>query len=693
MRAFFFLALFVLSVISAISQTVLISPTGAGGFENGPSFTDNGWIVVNGTQANKWFLGTTGTYNVYQGVRGAYISSDASGANNNYSTTSSTTHFYRDISFPAGENDINLSFRYNCRGENNTNDELRVYLCPTTITPVAGTIISSAYQIGAYHNYLGYTTPKNTLIEIDPVFAGQTMRLVFSWKNNSTTSYSPAASVDSISLVSQTSIMTYIFSTSNQASTDTICSCHLNQKILQILIVTGAVSSPAIDATSFTFSTAGSNDAANDLKNARLFFTGNSNLFATTTQLGSTTSNPNGSFVVDGFTQSLDYGNNYFWLSYDLTSSATAGNVVDAECHTVTVGGSSYTPTITSPAGSRTISPFCPPYNDHCFNAISLSPGVPVTASNEYADVSTGLGPFPGDPNNIGEFLCNSSVDNYVYFSFTTVADGDYSITISQPTSCNIGEGLQAAVFAPVTECPATGSWGSPLACTGRIFSTDYTLNLPALSSSTTYYLVVDGWAGDECNFSVTLNNSLLPVELTSYTAHCIDDGVVIQWQTVTEINNDFFTIEKSNDLSQWVTLAVISGAGNSSTPATYGYVDDLHSGNSYYRLSQTDFDGNSELFSTVSVQCVSEYFLATIVLYNVTKDEIQIRLTVAENENALLQITGCSGQVVYSQDKQLSAGENDFTIGANNLNQGCYVVCIATSTKISKPQKLIIAR
>src|SRR5262245_28227696 len=87
--------------------TTLISPTGDGGLETGADFPTNGWTVVNGTN-NRWFVGSAAVPS--DGTNSAFTGSSSSSWTGE--TFSNVNHFYRDISFPAGEGVINLSFKY-----------------------------------------------------------------------------------------------------------------------------------------------------------------------------------------------------------------------------------------------------------------------------------------------------------------------------------------------------------------------------------------------------------------------------------------------------------------------------------------------------------------------------------------------------------------------------------------------------
>ncbi|MFZ1617182.1 MAG: BNR-repeat neuraminidase N-terminal domain-containing protein [Flavobacteriales bacterium] len=108
-----------------------------------------------------------------------------------------------------------------------------------------------------------------------------------------------------------------------------------------------------LSLTSLTFNTNGTTTPATDITNAKVWYTGTSSTFATTTQFGSTVATPSGSHIVAG-SQVLAEGTNYFWLTYDVPNSAKVNNLVDAECTSVNVGGAQ-APSVTAPAGTRII--------------------------------------------------------------------------------------------------------------------------------------------------------------------------------------------------------------------------------------------------------------------------------------------------------------------------------------------------
>jgi len=152
-----------------------------------------------------------------------------------------------------------------------------------------------------------------------------------------------------------------------------------------------------------------------------------------------------------------------------------------------------------------------------------------------------------------------------------------------------------------------------------------------------------------------------------------------LNWETATEINNDYFTIEKSNDAINWKSIGEIKGAGNSSQSINYSYRDyKLLSGISYYRLKQIDFDGQYT-YSQVEVidlnrpnnfvniypnpaskQIVvegSEEEISTIKIYNVLSKELsdQAVITKENDQRIIINLENFSPGLYYIKTKTVT--------------------------------------
>ena len=162
------------------------------------NFASNTFTFVNGTQTNKWAYGSAAG-NVANAI---YVSNDG-GTTNAYTITSlSVVHAYRDIIIPSGATLAQFSFQWKANGESSY-DYLRVWLVPTSFTPTAGTQTtagSGRIQVGAnFNQQTTWQTYSNSALNVS-TFAGQTMRLVFEWRNDGSGGSQPPAAVDNISL-------------------------------------------------------------------------------------------------------------------------------------------------------------------------------------------------------------------------------------------------------------------------------------------------------------------------------------------------------------------------------------------------------------------------------------------------------------------------------------------------------------
>jgi len=139
-----------------------------------------------------------------------------------------------------------------------------------------------------------------------------------------------------------------------QSSTATVSANATNQQIIRANVMTsGSLSNTTIN--SLTFNTNGTTDVS-DIVAARVYYTGSSSTFSTTTQYGSTITSfgAKGSFTVSQ-NLSVASGNHYFWLVYDVGANLNIGDHFDAQCTSVSVNNTSRTPSITDPAGYRSV--------------------------------------------------------------------------------------------------------------------------------------------------------------------------------------------------------------------------------------------------------------------------------------------------------------------------------------------------
>ncbi|MCV9386409.1 T9SS type A sorting domain-containing protein [Reichenbachiella ulvae] len=188
---------------------------------------------------------------------------------------------------------------------------------------------------------------------------------------------------------------------------------------------------------------------------------------------------------------------------------------------------------------------------------------------------------------------------------------------------------------------------------------------------------------------------SALPVELISFTANLLEDAVEIKWSTASEIDNDYFVIERSTDGKIYEALGEVTGFGTTNERQDYSFIDDRpYFGISYYRLVQYDFDGTESIFGPLSIN--NDQFKEGIDLNLYpnpsTSGEFNLKIN-SGDENSLIQLViyDMSGQMIYSNQYSAQLGTQIIPININNQSgPGIYHVKVSQGYN-QVIQKLVI--
>lgn len=179
-----------------------------------------------------------------------------------------------------------------------------------------------------------------------------------------------------------------------------------------------------------------------------------------------------------------------------------------------------------------------------------------------------------------------------------------------------------------------------------------------------------------------------LPIKLMYFDADANDNGVNLSWATANEVNNDFFTIEKSTDGVNFKMVSTKNGAGNSTSNIYYSDKD-VHpeSGYSYYRLKQTDYDGHysySEI-KTVKYGKSSEHEPEKLEIKSLAPNPFteNFKLTFIMNTASVVDfmLISSTGQVVSQEKIQAEEGMNTYEYRSQgNLDKGIYYVTVTSN-------------
>ena len=178
--------------------------------------------------------------------------------------------------------------------------------------------------------------------------------------------------------------------------------------------------------------------------------------------------------------------------------------------------------------------------------------------------------------------------------------------------------------------------------------------------------------------------NTAPPIQLMMFTATPNGDNVDVEWTTGGELDNDFFTVERSKDGDQWQIVEIIQGNGTSFTTILYGIKDhDPLPGTSFYRIKQTDFNGNGTYSPVVEVVRQGS---ANISVYpNPAQSLVSVE---AENIEAMdIELHNAAGQSIPIA---ITRDQGKAWIALNTLPVGTYILTFQQGD-LRMTEKLII--
>lgn len=164
-------------------------------------------------------------------------------------------------------------------------------------------------------------------------------------------------------------------------------------------------------------------------------------------------------------------------------------------------------------------------------------------------------------------------------------------------------------------------------------------------------------------------SEAVLGVKLVSFAAEQQNSKVKLNWTTATETNNSFFTIERTTNGTDWNEIKKINGAGNSSSVINYeAYDESPVAGNAYYRLKQTDVDGQSSYSEVQLVKYVAA--VNGITLYPVPNAGNTVNISgISDFKNNEMTVLNAAGNAVYSTTLSKAS------VSLPSLQPGMYVV------------------
>ncbi|OIP63158.1 MAG: hypothetical protein AUK34_02190, partial [Ignavibacteria bacterium CG2_30_36_16] len=187
--------------------------------------------------------------------------------------------------------------------------------------------------------------------------------------------------------------------------------------------------------------------------------------------------------------------------------------------------------------------------------------------------------------------------------------------------------------------------------------------------------------SNDPAHLTTTIPVSMqivsIPVELTSLTASTEQNEVVLNWSTATETNNRGFSIERKTSAAAWQEVGFANGAGTSSEPANYSFVDkELNAGKYTYRLKQIDYAGSYEYSGEVEVEVtIPAVYSLTQNYPNPFNPATIIQYSVPEKSQVTISVYTSLGQLVKTiVSETAETGYHQVQFDASELTSGTYI-------------------
>jgi hypothetical protein len=195
------------------------------------------------------------------------------------------------------------------------------------------------------------------------------------------------------------------------------------------------------------------------------------------------------------------------------------------------------------------------------------------------------------------------------------------------------------------------------------------------------------------------LNTNPLPVELSSFTASSKQNGVELNWQTATEVNNYGFDVERTggslqSSVGKWEKIGFVNGNGNSNSPKHYSFEDkNVVNGKYSYRLKQIDNDGQYEYSNVIEVDLGNAKEYSLLQNYpNPFNPSTKIEFRLPEKQMVILRVYNMLGEMIKNLiNEEKEAGTYSVTFDGIGLTSGLYIYRLETANYVANRKMSLV--
>jgi len=274
--------------------------------------------------------------------------------------------------------------------------------------------------------------------------------------------------------------------------------------------------------------------------------------------------------------------------------------------------------------------------------------------------------------------------------TWSVTLSGNTLETLGNTTTGNGFQTIYSANCIGTSTLNPAGANGVPgYAYSWSTGATTPTINVSNSTSGQTYTVTVT----DACGVSRVATFDIacpLAVTLTDFSAENMPDNVLLEWQTATERDNDYFIVQRSADGKTFENLGTIKGVGNSNSTVHYDYLDSNPLNKlSYYRLEIVDINGNKDYSSAVSVVRSLDIDLIQLIP-NPAKESVEVVFDYPITGEYEIELTTMRGQKLFKQTVNMQKGIQHFYLPLTDYSSGVYFVQIKTKNQVVST-KLVI--
>jgi hypothetical protein len=290
------------------------------------------------------------------------------------------------------------------------------------------------------------------------------------------------------------------------------------------------------------------------------------------------------------------------------------------------------------------------------------------------------------DQNNFLARVIEMNDSLYMCYTAEAVPGNNSTSAIGFAKSADMGITWLKDPGNPIITQGTPGSWDYGRIEMGSILFKDDTLKI--------YYDGSSSATGNMGRIGLATTPFIVPVELTSFAAFANNGIVELNWSTATELNNQGFEVERSEDNISFNKIGFVPGFGTTTEPKSYSYSDQsVNNGTFYYRLKQVDFDGSYEYSDIVEVNLnVPTEFSLQQNYPNPFNPNTTIKYSIPQASQVQIKVFDILGaEISILMDEEKSVGSYDLTWNAENLPSGIYFYQLKAGSYIETKKMLLL--